>query len=116
MSKEIEELIEYLKECGKKYLCNQYYMLYKHEIEKLVSYIEQLQKQNADLKEHYNNMFECHCNRVQVEQLETNWNELKKWLEDNVENVEWTSLSEDYLTGFQDILNKMQELELGKDE
>lgn len=50
MSEEIEELIEYLKECGKKYLCNQYYMLYKHEIKKLVSYIEKLQQENTHLK------------------------------------------------------------------
>ena len=40
-----------------------------------------------------------------------NWNELKKWCKQNIENVEWTSLSEDYLTGLEDTLDKMQELE-----
>ncbi len=48
---------------------------------------------------------------LKIHQLETNWKELKKWLEDNIEHVEWTSLSEDYLTGFEDVLNKIQELE-----
>lgn len=52
-------------------------------------------------------------NKLSLERntLDSNWNELKKWLEDNVKNVEWTSLSEDYLTGLEDTLKKMQELE-----
>lgn len=74
-----------------------------------IDYIEQLQKQHADLNEHYNNMFECHCNRVQVEQLQNNWNELKKWLEDKISR----SWDEDV---YEDMLEKMQELEQGKDE
>lgn len=45
-----------------------------------------------------------------------NWNELKKWLKDNIEHVEWTSLSEDYLTGLEDTLKKMQELEGNNDK
>lgn len=55
---------------------------------------------------------ECHNEKYKKKyKAEKNWNELKKWLEDNVENVEWTSLSEDYLTGLEDTLKKMQELE-----
>ena len=35
---------------------------------------------------------------------------------ETIENVECTDLSEDYLMGCEDILNKMQELEGNKDE
>lgn len=48
--------------------------------------------------------------------LQNNWNELKKWCKETIDTVECTDLSEDYLTGLQDILKKTQELEQGKDE
>lgn len=41
-------------------------------------------------------------------QLQNNWNELKKWLEDN-----WQESQDIW---FVKIINKMQELEQGKDE
>lgn len=41
-------------------------------------------------------------------QLQNNWNELKKWLEDN-----WQQSQDIW---FVKIINKMQELEQGKDE
>lgn len=46
-----------------------------------------------------------------IEQLQNNWNELKKWCKETIETVECTDLSEDYLMGCEDILKKMQELE-----
>ena len=48
-------------------------------------------------------------------QLQNNWNELKKWLEDKIEhNVDGIKS----YCGYQckETLNKMQELEQGKDE
>ena len=95
--------------------------------------IEQLQKQYIDLKEHYNNMFECHCNRVQVEKLQNNWNELKKDLKQDYDYLNQFVMSgyfefdseEQMVSAYQDIakrdllknkLDKMQELEQGKDE
>ena len=80
-----------------------------------INELEQLQKQYADLKEHYNNMFECHCNRVQVEKLQHNWNELKNGLKSLFEFEEGV-VSKDYLECAEDTLKKMQELEQGKDE
>ena len=50
-----------------------------------------------------------------IEQLQNNWNELKKWCKETIETVECTDLSEDYLMGCEDILNKMQELEGNND-
>lgn len=73
--------------------------------------IKQLREEIADLKEHYNNMFECHCNRVEVEKLQNNWNELKKWLEEKMSVYEHKEASNFYV-----VFEKMQELEQGKDE
>lgn len=62
-------------------------------------------------------------------QLKNNWNELKKWLEETIKqydnvglkfkkesNFECASRSYDYLKQYQTMLDKMQELEQGKDE
>lgn len=64
--------------------------------------IMRLQQENADLKEHYNNMFECHCNRVQVEKLQNNWNELKKFAE--VEIIECKAIISTILPEFEKIM------------
>lgn len=65
----------------------------------------------------------------ELEQLQNNWNELKKWLEETIKqydnvglkfkkesNFECASRSYDYLKQYQTMLDKMQELEQGKDE
>lgn len=65
---------------------------------------KEMQKINRQLKERF-------TLRQEKKQLQNNWKELKKWCKENVENVEWTSLSEDYLNGLEDTLKKMQELE-----
>lgn len=49
-------------------------------------------------------------------QLQNNWNELKKWLEENKFNDNYESYQVDNYTTYNDILNKMQELEQVKDE
>ena len=90
----------------------------------LINYIKELQQENADLKERYNNMFECHCNRVQVEQLQNNWNELKSWGEKKIENANnylkdpnenWDEDTRGYVLArkfqLEEMLKKMKELE-----
>lgn len=65
----------------------------------------------------------------ELEQLQNNWNELKKWLEVTIKqydeiglkfkkqgNFDCASRSYDYLKQYQAMLFKMQELEQGKDE
>lgn len=47
--------------------------------------------------------------------LQNNWNELKKWLEENKFNDNYESYQVDNYTTYNDILNKMQELEQGKE-
>ena len=50
-----------------------------------------------------------------VEQLQNNWNELKKWLEEEIKDYrkrEWFPVAND----LKEVLDKMQELEQGKDE
>lgn len=90
--------------------CENVEQLYDNYYYPLLVEFKELQKQNADLKEHYNNMFECHCNRVQVEQLQNNWNELKKWLEEEIKDYrkrEWFPVAND----LKEVLDKMQKLQ-----
>lgn len=109
--------------------CENVEQLYDNYYYPLLVEFKELQKQNADLKEHYNNMFECHCNRVQVEQLQNNWNELKKWAEERIKNANkclndpnenWDEDANGYVLArkfqLEETLKKMQELEQGKDE
>ena len=98
-----DEILEHLTEGeGRSFLGRSMYDAIFDKMHALITENEQLKNDNADLKEHYNNMFECHCNRVQVEKLQNNWNELKKWLEDN-----WQQSQDIW---FVKIINKMQEL------
>lgn len=53
-------------------------------------------------------------------QIETNWNELKKWLEDTLENEKYCHLAEKpedrcRYNVFKEVLSKIQELERGKE-
>ena len=97
--------------------CENVEQLYDKYYYPLLVEFKELQKKNANLKEHYNNMFECHCNRVEVEKLQNNWNELKEYAKENLyfySGLQGEDREED--TSIKDILNKMQELEQGKDE
>jgi len=47
---EVIKLLEEIKDYGNKYLDNQYYMLYKHDIEIIIPYIEKLQQKNNQLE------------------------------------------------------------------
>ena len=107
-----DEIFEYMTGGnGVRFLGRSMYDAIFDKIHALITENEQLKNDNADLKERYNNTFECHCNRVQVEKLQNNWNELKKWLEEDNYKV-----FEEIWVNTQEVLDKMQELEQGKDE
>ena len=104
-----DEILEHLTEGeGRGFLGRSMYDAIFVKIHALITENEQLKNDNANLKERYNNMFECHCNRVQVEKLQNNWNKIKTWLELIVmQEREGKTI---YLS-FKDILSKMQEQE-----
>lgn len=57
----------------------------------------------------------------EVDELQNDWNELKKWLESWLENDKHCYLAENPIDKcrcevYKELLNKMQELEQGKDE
>ena len=49
---------------------------------------QELKKKLDELQTLYNNMFKCHCNRVQVETLLSQQKEFIEWLEANLEALE----------------------------
>lgn len=49
---------------------------------------QELKKKLDELQTLYNNMFKCHCNRVQVETLLSQQKEFIEWLESNLEALE----------------------------
>ena len=69
-----DELYEKTKDCGRVQFIN---LLMEKEREK-----QELKKQLDELQTLYNNMFKCHCNRVQVETLLSQQKEFIEWLED----------------------------------
>ena len=94
-----------------------YYLLYtrnKQELYQQKARIEELESQFA---------YECECNK-QFVQLQNMWNELKEWVGDNsIENNDSidplsTKIEQLFIAGklasFEDIKNKMQELEKGE--
>lgn len=48
---------------------NEYFNLIEEKMARLISENQELKKQLDELQTLYNNMFKCHCNRVQVETL-----------------------------------------------
>lgn len=104
-----DEILEHLTEGeGRGFLGRRMYDAIFDKIHALITENEQLKNDNANLKEHYNNMFECHCNRVEVEKLQTNWNELKNYLEKQIIDSKSASSQQYY---FNTIYKLMQELE-----
>ena len=60
----------------------------------LIEYTERLHKENQELKKQldelqtlYNNMFKCHCNRVQVETLLEQQKEFIEYLESKIDTI-----------------------------
>lgn len=67
------ELYEKTKDCGRVQFIN---LLMEKERE-----VKELKKQLDELQTLYNNMFKCHCNRVQVETLLSQQKEFIEYLE-----------------------------------
>ena len=68
-----DELYEKTKDCGRVQFIN---LLMEKEREN-----QELKKQLDELQAVYNNMFKCHCNRVQVETLLSQQKEFINYLE-----------------------------------
>ena len=71
-----DELYEKTKDCGRVQFIN---LLIEKEREN-----QELKKQLDELQTLYNNMFKCHCNRVQVETLLSQQKEFIEYLESEI--------------------------------
>ena len=102
-----DELYEKTKDCGRVQFIN---LLMEKEREN-----QELKKQLDELQTLYNNMFKCHCNRVQVETLLSQQKEFIEWLvkmsKDLFQNEEYGSSA---IYGY--ILSKYKETIGGLDE
>ena len=94
-----------------------------------LSCIEKMQKEKQELKEQldelqavYNNMFKCHCNRVQVETLLSQQKEFIGWLESNLEALEMCDReliltnNKKEIKAYKEVLSKYKEIIGVKDE
>lgn len=85
---------------------------------------QELKKKLDELQTLYNNMFKCHCNRVQVETLLSQQKEFIEWLEDYIDtlktesdSVEGLGICEYYtLLALEEVLSKYKEIIGVKDE
>ena len=82
---------------------------------------QELKKKLDELQTLYNNMFKCHCNRVQVETLLSQQKEFIEWLEQNIENEEYCYLAQNpgercRKDVFEEALSKYKEIIGVKDE
>ena len=78
---------------------------------------QELKKQLDELQAIYNNMFKCHCNRVQVETLLSQQKEFIEYLENEIKN---SDICDVYVRGmkfnsaekmiYKDILSKYKEI------
>lgn len=110
-----DELYEETKDCGRVQFIK---LLMQKERE-----IKELKKQLDELQTLYNNMFKCHCNRVQVETLLSQQKEFIEWLENEIKN---SDICDVYVHGmkfnsaekmiYKDILSKYKEIIGVKDE
>ena len=108
-----EELYEKTEDCGRVQFIN---LLMEKERE-----IKELKKRFDELQTLYNNMFKCHCNRVQVETLLSQQKEFIEWLEQNIENEEYCYLAQNpgercRKDVFEEALSKYKEIIGVKDE
>ena len=110
-----DELYEKTKDCGRVQFIN---LLMEKEREK-----QELKKKLDELQTLYNNMFKCHCNRVQVETLLSQQKEFIEYLENEIKN---SDICDVYVRGmkfnsaekmiYKDILSKYKETIGGLDE
>ena len=111
-----DELYEKTKDCGRVQFIN---LLMEKEREK-----QELKKKLDELQTLYNNMFKCHCNRVQVETLLSQQKEFIEYLEDYInalkqekETVEGLDIGEEHiLMILEEVLEKYKEIIGGKHE
>lgn len=104
-----DELYEKTKDCGRVQFIN---LLMEKEREK-----QELKKKLDELQTLYNNMFKCHCNRVQVETLLSQQKEFINYLESEIKN---SDICDVYVHGmkfnsaekmiYKDILSKYKEI------
>ena len=114
-----DELYEKTKSCGRVQFIN---LLMEKERE-----VKELKKQLDELQTLYNNMFKCHCNRVQVETLLSQQKEFIEWLErrlfllrDEASELALGMCGTDYqdakIEVYQEILSKYKEIAGVKDD
>lgn len=108
-----DELYEKTKDCGRVQFIN---LLMEKERDN-----QELKKKLDELQTLYNNMFKCHCNRVQVETLLSQQKEFIEWLEQNIENEEYCYLAQNpgercRKDVFEEVLSKYKEIIGGLDE
>ena len=88
---ELEDILNYLETTSLE-PHDDYVSEFSYKKQKILwSYIKELQRENQELKKQldelqtlYNNMFKCHCNRVQVETLLEQQKEFIEYLEDKL--------------------------------
>ena len=75
---------------------------------------QELKKQLDELQTLYNNMFKCHCNRVQVETLLSQQKEFIEYLENEIKRLEENNIYEPLqrmaLATLQYVLSKYKEI------
>lgn len=83
---------------------------------------QELKKKLDELQTLYNNMFKCHCNRVQVETLLSQQKEFIEWLESNLEALEMCDReliltnNKKEIKAYKEVLSKYKEIIGGKHE
>lgn len=109
-----DELYEKTKDCGRVQFIK---LLMEKEREK-----QELKKKLDELQTLYNNMFKCHCNRVQVETLLSQQKEFIEWLESNLEALEMCDReliltnNKKEIKAYKEVLSKYKEIIGVKDE
>lgn len=117
---ELEDILNYLETTSLE-PHDDYVSEFSYKKQKILwSYIKELQRENQELKKQldelqtlYNNMFKCHCNRVQVETLLEQQKEFIDYLEKEIVNSR--AGSSQYYSAIQH-LKLFKEIIGGKDE
>lgn len=108
-----DDIFKYMTDCEGSMLGRSMYDAIFDKIHALITENEQLKNDNAVMKAGL-----IQVKDEKLEQLQNNWNELKKWLEEEYEYYDKHGSSvHGYAMGqIRRTENKMQELEQGKDE